>query len=136
MSVYQLAPQQRKCAAPYCDERVIYYPGQEYKTHCLNCYKKNVRKCATCQVGNLKIDAPSWQKQCVSCFIQGRKQKYDTCPRCPPERAHHLRRPLDQPMCNECAELYLDQSPPVVEKGENKGATLPLACDIPLTQER
>ena len=79
------------------------WDGSEFKTLCLSCYSADVRKCNTCKSNNLRIGAPSWQTDCIECYLKKKKAKFGTCPKCPPEKAQLLSRPLDKPTCMECA---------------------------------
>ncbi len=79
------------------------WDGQKFKTHCPGCYGKHVRKCQNAEcTNNLAIEAPPYQRVCTSCWLTAKAKKYKQCPRCPPERATHLRCPLDKECCAEC----------------------------------
>lgn len=98
----------KKCSNQAC-QNVFADFGDQYKTLCMECYKIRVRKCQSCSVNNLRVDAPAWVKVCTSCFIENKQKKgYGTCPMCPPERMHHHRRPMNQPYCNDCAQKVVD----------------------------
>lgn len=96
---YTLAPPQRVCTN--CRLK-FEWDGSEFKTLCLPCYGANARKCLKCKINNLKIGAPSWQVLCTDCYIAKKGTTFGTCPTCPPERATHLRRPLNAATCPEC----------------------------------
>lgn len=78
------------------------WDGTPYKTHCMECYEKNVRKCEACKVNNLKIDAKHWERVCTSCWLATKSKSYKTCPTCPPALAMHLRCPLNKNCCATC----------------------------------
>ena len=48
-----------------------------WKDTCLECYKKNVRKCVSCDK-NLPLKAETWKKKCVSCY----RSKMTQCTAC------------------------------------------------------
>ena len=102
----------RNCASRLCG-KPFDWDGNDYKTHCVNCYLKLAKKCTKCGVNNIKIGAPVYQKVCTACFVAVKALSYKTCPTCPPSRANHLRCPLDKDQCKEC-ELRLAPVDPVV----------------------
>jgi hypothetical protein len=91
--------------------RQFEWDGSEYKQHCLECYKKLARKCTICQVNNVKVGAPKWCVMCTPCFLQKKSSNFGTCGMCPPDRANHLRRPLNKPACPECMLRLVSVSP-------------------------
>lgn len=90
--------------------------GQPWKTHCLDCYKIKARKCECCD-RFLKMDAPKYAKTCTTCWLKKRGEKYATCDFCPPEKASHLRRKIEDPACKECMHKKAQQE----QKGEPDG---------------
>lgn len=108
----------RKCVTCRGDYE---WDGNIYKTRCKPCYIRLVRVCASCKMNNLKADAPHYQKVCTDCWLAKRAKHFGTCPRCPPERAQHLRRPLSKACCSEC-EVRCEQPVPL-------GSIVPLARD-------
>lgn len=83
------------------------WDGTEAKKLCITCYAKNVKKCSNQKINgcgnNLRIGAPTWQTECLDCYLKKKAERYGTCPTCPPEKARFLSRPLDKLSCFECA---------------------------------
>ncbi len=99
MYTYSQAPT-RPCGK--CRKEFV-WDGNEYKKLCPTCYGCVVKKCASCKINNLPVDAKTWQVTCTDCWLKEKAKKYGTCPTCPPEKSTHLRRRLDRPSCEECA---------------------------------
>ena len=81
------------------------WDGQEYKTHCENCYKSVTRPCMSC-AGNLKPGSPKWMRVCTSCYLEKKKATHGTCDFCPEERRQYLSRKLSRPACDACLKKY------------------------------
>lgn len=103
----------RTCANRVC-AKSFEWDGNEYKTHCVDCYLKLARTCVACKRNKLKLNAPFFQKVCTTCFVLAKQQSYKVCPTCPPHRASHLRCPLNKEQCKEC-EVRLAPVSPVPE---------------------
>lgn len=109
----------RKCQTPQCPNRFANFMDNDYKTLCVDCYRKLARKCNVCKVNNLRIGAPAWQVACTSCFVNKKREGgWLPCPTCPPEYMNHLRRRPNEPMCGACADDRIKQfarlaTPPV-----------------------
>jgi len=86
-----------------CSNLFISQLDEQWKTHCVDCYRAKVRQCTSCQ-RNIRIDAEEWKKQCTTCWLDKRKQLFGTCPTCPENKKAHLRRKLSDPACSECMQ--------------------------------
>jgi hypothetical protein len=94
------------------------WDGNKYKTKCKPCFVKTVRVCTACKKKNLKADAPSYQMICTTCWLAQKALTHKVCPRCPPDRATHLRCLLDKEMCSECELRCTPVIPSVEQEGE------------------
>jgi hypothetical protein len=92
----------------HCGKKFPWY-GQENVTLCTDCFKLQARKCEKCHLASLPVGAPAWRKVCGGCYKDYKQSKgYLPCPRCPPERATHLRRAPNEPCCRMCAQALID----------------------------
>lgn len=103
------APLQKRA----CDRcrRNYDWDGSKYKTVCMDCYTKYVRRCAACD-GTIHPSAPKFKTLCASCYIASRRDTgYTVCPTCPPEKSTHLRVPPGKSLCGSCEQRLQIISP-------------------------
>lgn len=97
---FPAAIQYRQCRR--CNQN-FEWDGEEYKTHCTPCFGDVVRSCRQCGK-NIPLASPKWVHQCLDCYKAKKALNFGTCPTCPPDVAHHLRRKLDEPCCTRCKQ--------------------------------
>jgi len=127
-ALVELAKQLEVCKPCKGCQKLFDNKGDQWKTHCFDCYMTQRRQCTTCD-GFLRLDAKPFAKTCGKCYVKKMQKTHGTCPFCPKERATHLRRPLMDPACPECiqnAKFFLKRPMPEEKEEEDDVSEPPL----------